>query len=83
MYVWGGAHSRGQILETPYLGERGRSVIMRGAGTGSASEAVDLAKDHMRAFGQPGQSLVGLAVSSDSDDTGAMIDAQISGLRIE
>ncbi len=27
MYVWGGNHARGDILPSPYLGPRGRSVI--------------------------------------------------------
>ena len=83
MYVWGGSHKRGQVVKSPYLGERGRSVIMRSSGAGSASESIDLAKDHRRAFGHAAQSLVGLAVSSDSDDTGSKVTAQISGLRIE
>lgn len=82
IYVWGGAHDRGQILPTPYLGERGRSLIRRSAGTGTASETVDLAADHRRAFGTEPGSLVGLAVSSDSDDTGTEVVARLSRLRI-
>lgn len=83
IYVWGGAHARGDVLPNPYLGARGRSVIRRAAGTGSASERVDLAGDHRRAFGEAAQNLVGIAVSSDSDDTNSKVVAQISGLRIE
>lgn len=81
MYVWGGNHARGDILPSPYLGARGRSVIQRSAGTGSLSEQIDLARDHRRAFGEEPQNLVGLAVSSDSDDTGTKVKAQLSGLR--
>ena len=83
IYVWGGAHNRGDILPSPYLGSRGRSLIQRPAGTGSASERVDLARDHQRAFGEAPQNLVGIAVSSDSDDTNGEVVAQISRLRIE
>lgn len=83
MYIWGGTHSAGQIVASPYLGSRGRSMIMRGAGTGSASERVDLARDHQRAFGEAAQSLVGLAVSSDSDDTNTTVSARLSGLRLD
>jgi hypothetical protein len=83
MYIWGGSHSAGQIVPSPYLGARGRSVIMRPAGTGTASERVDLARDHQRAFGAPAQTLVGLAVSSDSDDTKTKVAASISGLRLQ
>lgn len=83
IYVWGGDHARGDVLRSPYLGARGRSIIRRSAGTGSASEQVDLARDHQRAFGEAAQNLVGLAVSADSDDTDSSISGQISRLRIE
>ncbi len=83
MYIWGGSHSAGQIVSSPYLGARGRSMILRGAGTGQASERVDLARDIKRAFGEEAQSLVGLAVSSDSDDTKTQVSAAISRLRID
>lgn len=83
MYVWGGDHARGQILPTPYLGPRGRTVIRRGAGTGSGAERVDLARDYQRAFGGQPENLVGIAVSSDSDDTGTGVVARISRLRID
>lgn len=83
MYIWGGAHARGEMLPSPYLGSRGRSIIQRGVGIGTASERVDLARDHRRAFGEEPQILVGLAVSSDSDDTGTEVVARISRMRIE
>lgn len=83
MYVWGGADRRDTVLPTPYLGSRGRSIIKRGAGTGSASEVADLARDFRRAFGEELENLVGLAVSADSDDTGGEIEAQLSRLRLE
>ena len=83
MYVWGGAHTLGQMLPSPILGARGRSIIRQAAGTGSAEETVDLAQDHRRAFGEEPQNLVGIAVSSDSDDTGSQVFARISRLEIE
>ncbi len=83
MYIWGGSHARGQVVPSPYLGARGRSIIKRTAGTGTASEQVDLAQDYQRAFGAPVENLVGLAVSADSDDTSTEISARISGLRIQ
>lgn len=83
MYVWGGDHTRGDILPSPYLGQRGRSVIRQLAGTGSFMERVDLARDHRQAFGTDPASLVGLAVSSDSDDTGTQVLARIANLRID
>lgn len=82
MYVWGGNHPEGAILPTPYLGERGRTIIRHPSGTGSKSETVDLAKDFLAAFSEPATSLVGLAVSADSDDTSTRIVASIGSLRL-
>lgn len=82
VYVWGGDHARGEVLNSPYLGARGKTVVLRGAGTGEARESVDLDADFRRAFGGQATSLVGLAVSGDSDDTDSMIRARISGLQV-
>ena len=82
VYVWGGAYERGQILPSPYLGARGRSVVKRAAGEGAAAERVNLGRDHRRAFGEAPQRLVALAVSADSDDTGTAVSASISRLRL-
>lgn len=82
-YAWGGNHSRGQVIQSPY-GPRGQGVTiaLRQAGTGSFSESVDLAADYARAFGGPKGALVGLAVSGDSDDTDSMIRAAIGNLSL-
>ncbi|MFP7571150.1 DUF3047 domain-containing protein [Marivita sp. S2033] len=82
VYVWGGAHKRGAVLDSPYLGSRGKTVVLRGSGTGSASETVNLSRDFANAFGGPATALVGVAVSGDSDDTDSRIRASISGLQI-
>jgi hypothetical protein len=80
MYVWGGNHPRGSVVGSPYLGERGRTVALRPAGTGSFTERVDLAADYTRAFGGEVTELVGMALSSDSDDTEGVVRAQLSDL---
>jgi hypothetical protein len=82
IYVWGGAHERNEVLPSPYLGARGKTVVLRGAGTGAHSERVDLAADHARAFGAAPQALVGVAVSADSDDTESRIIARLEGLEL-
>ena len=82
VYVWGGAHNRGAVLPSPYLGARGKTIVLRPSGTGSASENVDLAGDYRRAFGGAPGALVGVAVSGDSDDTDTRIRASISGLQL-
>ena len=55
---------------------------MRQAGTGRASERVDLVADYARAFGGQRGALIGLAVSGDSDDTDSMITAEIGALTL-
>ncbi|MEJ6397698.1 DUF3047 domain-containing protein [Yoonia sp. 208BN28-4] len=82
LYTWGGNHSRGAAFPSPYLPGQGMNIALRPAGTGSFNESVNLAADYANAFGgQPG-SLVGLAVSGDSDDTDSMISAAIGNLRL-
>ena len=82
MYVWGGTAPRGALLPSPYLGPQGRTIVLRGAGTGTHGETVDLAADYARAFGGAPTSLVGLALSADSDDTDGAIRASLEGLSL-
>ena len=81
-YAWGGSHSRGAILPSPYAPGQGVTVALRQAGTGAHSESVDLARDFRAAFGSEPAALVGLAVSADSDDTDSEIRASVSGLSL-
>jgi hypothetical protein len=80
--VWGGSGAPGTILPNPWMRGRGVSVLRRQAGTGSHDERVDLATDHARAFGTAAEVLVGLAVSSDSDDTASRVEARVSRLSL-
>lgn len=82
VYVWGGAHPKGAILPSPYS-DGLRTKILRGTGTGTFSESVDLDADYRRAFGSAPGVLVGLAITADSDDTGGEIRAAIRDLRVE
>jgi hypothetical protein len=82
VYVWGDKRNRGALLSSPYLGARGKTIVLRSAGTGNYAESVNLAADYKRAFGGSPQALVGLAVSADSDDTSSTIRARISGLAL-
>jgi hypothetical protein len=77
VYVWGGA--REGMLDSPYLGPRGKTVVLRAAGEGAHVEGVDLSADYARAFGGDAPALVGLAVSADSDDTASVIRAGVRG----
>lgn len=83
VYVWGGRSAPGSILDSPYLGPRGKTVVLRGAGTGTARADVSFDGDLRAAFGQRPPVLLGIAVSADSDDTNGVIDATISNLTLK
>lgn len=82
-YAWGGNNAVGAVLKSPY-GKSGTGVTipLRTAGTGSASESVNLSADFARAFGGEKGALIGLAVSGDSDDTNSVIQAAVSNLNL-
>ncbi|WP_296427506.1 DUF3047 domain-containing protein [Yoonia sp.] len=80
-YAWGGNHTRGQVIPSPYgPAGQGATVALRQAGTGAHSESVDLSKDYAAAFGGAPGALVGMAVSADSDDTDTVIRAAVGGM---
>ena len=81
-YVWGGNHARGDVQPSPYAPGQGANVILRQAGTGTNTENVDFARDFAKAFKSMPGALVGIAVSSDSDDTVSTIRASVSNLII-
>lgn len=81
MYVWGGAHDRGEVVPSPYLGARGRTIVLRPAERGQHGETVDLRADLNRVYGPSDLALIGVAISADSDDTKSKIRARISNLR--
>ncbi len=83
-YAWGGNNPVGEVIRSPY-GSTGSGVTipLRLAGTGSASASVNLAADYARSFEGPKGSLVGVAVSGDSDDTDSRIVARISNFAVK
>ncbi|MDF1600244.1 DUF3047 domain-containing protein [Mesorhizobium sp. YIM 152430] len=82
MYTWGGNTAPGTIVPSPHAPERLRNLITREAGTGRFTEEVDLAADFPRVFGQPLDRLVAVAVSSNSENTPARVDATVSNLTV-
>lgn len=82
-YAWGGNNTVGSVIASPYgASGTGVTIPLRQAGTGSANERVNLAADYARAFGGEKGSLIGLAVSGDSDDTSSAIEAAIGNLSL-
>lgn len=83
LFVWGGQRAPGTLVPSPYMRGRGTSVILRPAEPGAHDETVDLDAFHRRAFDGPAGVLVGVAISSDSDDTGVTVRAELGDLRLQ
>jgi len=83
VYVFGGDKPRGTVIASPHMGARGKFIALRPADTPHGvwyDERVDLASDYARAFGRDMPNLIGVAISSDSDDTRARNRAGVRGL---
>ncbi len=81
VYVFGGDGARGDVVQNPYTSGSGVYVVLRPADAPTGewlSESVDLAADYRAAFGDDAGILVGVAVASDSDDTGGRNVAALS-----
>jgi hypothetical protein len=86
VYTFGGAYPRGSVVASPHMKGRGSFIVLRGvdAATGKGlKEQVDLKKDFVSLFGEVPPLLLGVAVSSDSDDTDARNNASVSRLSID
>lgn len=81
VYIWGGDHEPGAIVQSPYHPKL-VNYILRPAGTGAFTETVDLEADFKAAFDEEKGVLVGLGVSADSDDTEGRIMARVENLEL-
>lgn len=79
MYTWGGDNPQGTIIPSPHAPDRLRNIVQRRPATGEFRESVDLARDFPRVFGVELRNLVALAVSSNSENSGSRVQAQVSG----
>jgi hypothetical protein len=85
MYVWGGSANPGTILQSPYFDGRGRTLVKRAAESPIGvwfKETADFRSDFWNAFGRQPGTLVAVAVSSDSDDTGGLNVAAVADLDV-
>ena len=83
VYVWGGNHDVNSVLESPYLGNRGRTIILQNKKNGAAVEEINLLSDYQNIFGNQDIVVYALAISADADDTKSQIKAQISNLTLK
>ncbi len=79
MYTWGGDNPQGTIIPSPQAPDRLRNIVQRRPATGEFRESVDLTRDFARVFGVEMRNLVALAVSSNSENSGSRVQAQVSG----
>ena len=86
VYVWGGSAPRGSVVASPHMGSSGKLLIRQPGGminSAFIAETADLAADFRRAYGRDPGPLVGIAISSDSDDTKGLNVAAIEGLSVD
>jgi Protein of unknown function (DUF3047) len=85
IYVWGGQEAAGSVVASPTLGERGKMLVQRPADSPTGTwqgETVDLRADFRRAYGRNPGPLLGIGVSSDSESTGTVTQAELADLVI-
>ena len=83
VYVFGGNEPPGSLVVSPHMKERGKFIVLRPADAPVRTwfdESVDLRRDYARAFSRPLPLLLGVAVVSDSDDTGGRNRASLRDL---
>jgi hypothetical protein len=78
MYTWGGDNPQGTVIPSPHAPDRLRNIVQRRPTTGEFRESVDLTRDFPRVFGVEMRNLVALAVSSNSENSGSRVQAQVS-----
>lgn len=84
VYVWGGNAAPGTAVASPHMRGRGQLIVKRPAGAGGwENVSVNLRSDFRQVFGREPGPLVGLGVSTDSDDTGTATRATLSDLVID
>ncbi len=86
VYVWGGLGAKNAVITSPHMGSSGKLILRQPGNLADGKwqpERADLAADFRRAFGREPGPLVGIAISSDNDDTAASTKAAIEGLTID
>lgn len=82
-YTWGGDAEPGSVLENPFMKGDGVIIVLRRADAPTGEwfrERVDFMADFEAAFGFRPDPPNGIAISGDSDDTGAMSRATVRDL---
>jgi hypothetical protein len=81
-YVWDNAHPVGTIAPNAYYGAV-RTIVLQSGNANAGqwqTEQRDLAADFLAAFGHPAPAITGVAVASDTDNTGGHVNAWFGDL---
>ena len=80
--AWGGTAPSGAVAESPYYGYSGRIVAMQPeGGAGWVEEVINIAALYRQQWGAEPPTITHIGISSDSDDSGKLVDARISDIR--
>ena len=83
-YVWTGRHIPERFIVSPYTDKARMVVLERGRERLGrwVEESVNVLDDYRRAFGKEPPALAGIAVMSDTDNTGATAEAYVDFIEI-
>ena len=83
-YVWTGRHIPERFIVSPYTNKARMVVLERGRERLGrwVEESVNVLDDYRRAFGKEPPALAGIAVMSDTDNTGARAEAYVDFIEI-
>ena len=83
-YVWTGANISERFIASPYTGKAYMVVLERGKEKAGlwVEESVNVLEDYRKAFGKEPPAMAGIAVMSDSDNTGAQAEAYLEFIEV-
>ena len=83
-YVWTGANISERFIASPYTGKAYMVVLERGKEKSGqwVEESVNVLEDYRKAFGKEPPATAGIAVMSDSDNTGASAEAYLEFIEV-
>ncbi|PCJ31582.1 MAG: hypothetical protein COA93_10765 [Alphaproteobacteria bacterium] len=83
-YVWGGTGLQGEVIENPHFEKKGYFIILRSGNFNNKSwvnEQVDFRRDYEKIFNAPAPMPTHVAISGDSDNSGAVARASVRKLK--
>ena len=84
-YIWASKTPRGTVIDSPYAEQSKVLVIQSGAALASQwiDEKRNIVNDYKTAFGHAPPPVIGIAIMTDTDNTGESATTYYGGIRIE